>query len=320
MSSMPPPSQATAPGAGPHSSFTLDFAADPHFAPTGGRRARRGPRRRGRAHKRAALIISAVLAGVGLAAFVQKGSLPSAIAERLPPSHDVAQAVGLGLDQVAITGHRFTSDEAIFKALDLAGTRTLTQFDPKAARQKLEALPWVASAELSRVYPGQLNVRISERTPFALWRHEGREQLIDKTGRVLQAVTAGSVTHLPIVAGEDAPREAHTLMVLLSRYQPLNQAYGWAERVNGRRWSVHLKSGGRIELPPDGEALALSQLEAGGNLGTLMSGPPMVVDLRAGGRIAVRPVDPKAAGAPHQRNLAGIGSLIERIDADGGER
>lgn len=272
-------------------------------------------------HRRAALIISAVLAGIGIASALHKGgvALPDVIAEQLPPAADVVQALGLGLDQVAISGHRFTSDEDLFKTLDLPGTRSLTAFDTKAARLRLESLPWVATAELTRVYPGQLNVRITERSAFALWRHDGRDVLIDKTGRELQAVPAGSVTHLPIVAGEDAAREMHNLMVLLARFRPLQEAYDSAERVNGRRWSVRLKTGGRVELPADGEALALSQLETSGDLATLLAGPPTIIDLRAAGRIAVRPVDPKVAEAA-QRNVAGIGSLIERVGAGGGQR
>ncbi len=308
-----------APRAQPQRSFALDFVADPQFASSRRYRTLRGSRREREAHKRAALVISAVLAGFGLAAALQSGGLPDVVADQLPHSSDIAQAIGLGLDQVAVTGHRFTSDESIFKALDLAETRTLAQFDPKAARRRLEDLPWVATAELTRVYPGQLNVRITERAPFALWRHDGSEELIDKTGRMLQLVTAGSVTHLPIVAGEDAPREAHAIVVLLSRYARLREAYGSAERVNGRRWSIHLKTGGRIELPADGEALALSQLEASGDWAALLSGGAKIIDLRAGGRIAVRPADPEATGAPDKRNVAGIGSLIERIGAGGGQ-
>lgn len=270
-------------------------------------------------YRRAALLLSAVLVGIGLASALKQGkiTLPEPFAAQIPPVSDVVQAVGLGLDQVAIMGHRFTADEAIFRALDLDDTRSLWSFDPKAARLRLEELPWVASAELTRVYPGQLDVRIAEREPFALWRHDGREELIDKTGRVLQAVSAGSITHLPIVAGEDAAREAGNLMVLLARYKPLADSFKWAERINGRRWSVHLDTGGRIELPADAEALALSELEANGQLTRLLAGAPTIIDLRAAGRIAIRPTEGVLA-ASAQRSVAGIGSLTGKAGRNGG--
>lgn len=276
--------------------------------------------RRGRSVRRGAVLaITAVLAGVGLALVLHRGpaGLPQSIAGGLPPAADLAQAAGLGLDQIAVSGQRFTSDEAIFKALDLDNVRSLAAFDPKAAREKLEALPWVATVELTRVYPGQLDVRITEREAFALWRLSGREVLIDRTGRELQDVAAGSVTHLPVIAGEDAPRAANALMVLLARYEPLAERFAAAERVNGRRWSVRLKGGGRIELPADGEALALAELEAKGRLQELLGGPAQIIDLRAPGRIAIRPA-PAAAGAGAQDAVAGIGALIDRSTREGG--
>lgn len=234
----------------------------------------------------------------------------------LPPLADVAQKVGLGLDQIAVTGHKFTSDEAIFKALDLAAARHLIGYDSEAARLRVEALPWVATVELRRLYPGQLNVHITERAAFAVWAHDGREELVDKTGRVLQSVPAGSITHLPRVSGEGAGAAAADLMFLLARFQPLAKAFASAERVEGRRWSVRLGNGGRIELPADGEALALAGLDTDGQLDRLASRPPVIVDLRAPGRIATRPADVKAAAVP--RSVAGIEDLIEKFGRDGG--
>lgn len=313
-----------APGGEPRDAvpFSIGIGAD-RLPMSVGRKQQRSHRRIRRQrrvpHRRAILPMLAVLAGIGLAVALNKGTLalPDVIAAQIPPTSDIVQEVGLGLDQVSISGLHSTSDEAVFKALDLDRTRSLWSLDTKAARLRLEELPWVASAELTRVYPGQLDVRITERAAFALWRHDGREELIDKTGRVLQAVYAGRITHLPVVAGEDAAHEAANLLVLLARYKPLAESFSWAERVNGRRWSVHLNTGGRIELPADGEALALSELEANGQLSALLADAPTIVDLRAPGRIAIRPAEGVTSSSKH-RSVAGIGALIEEIGRKGG--
>ena len=268
-----------------------------HSRPAGrkDRRVRdRARMRRGRSKslpRRAALLISAALAGVALASAVHEGALPwQDFAEQASPVIvDLLQHAGLGLDQIVVTGQRSTSDDAIFKALDLASARYLVGFDSEAARLRIEQLPWVATAEVRRVYPSQLSVKITERTPFAVWRHVGRDELIDKSGRVLQAIAKESIKHLPVVSGPMANEHAAELMVLLARYRPLADVFVGAERVNGRRWSISLANGGRIELPPDGAAVVLYGLEAGDSLSKLLSGPPLIIDARASGRIAVRP-------------------------------
>lgn len=239
--------------------------------------------------RRVAAVLALVLFGAGLVMIVASDRLPRTLTPQalLAPLGSITQAAGLGLDQIALTGHRQTADGDVFAALDLGNARHLVGFDITAARARIEALPWVATAELTRVYPGQLKVHIREREAHALWLHEGREVLIDETGRSLAAVAPGSVTHLPRVAGAGAEKEAQALMVLLSRYPILIEGLGVATRINERRWSLMLKNGSRIELPADGESLALASLEPG--LAALLGGLPVDVDLRATGRIAVRP-------------------------------
>ncbi|MCB1505575.1 MAG: FtsQ-type POTRA domain-containing protein [Hyphomicrobiaceae bacterium] len=243
-------------------------------------------------------MLSAILAGIGLAEAAQHGriALPDWVRNLLPPMADVAQFAGLGLDQISVTGQKFTSDSDVFAALGLDAARQLVGFDSKAARMKIEALPWVETVELTRVYPSQLNVRITERTAYAVWQVDGVEKLIDKTGRVLQDIAAGSVTHLPRVAGAGANKDAQNLMMLLGGYRDIYGALSAAVRVNERRWSLVLANGSRIELPADGESMALAAVVTGGRLAQLLSRGPVIVDLRAKGRIAVRAAPAKTAG------------------------
>lgn len=315
MSQAPPPQTATPLQAPPDGNadpvWRLSIASGESASPRsttnayGGIRSRsNGRHRSGRSKsrlQRAALLFSAVSAGVAIAAVVHEGALPwrDFVNKATPVITDIVQGSGLGLDQVAVTGQRFTSDEEIFKALNLDTGRYLIGFDSEAARLRIEQLPWVATAEVRRVYPSQLNVKITERTAFAVWRHDGREQLIDKSGRILQTVAAASVTHLPVVSGPLANEHAAELMVLLGRYPLLADVFAKAKRVNGRRWSISLTNGGRIELPPDGAAMALYDMEAGGRLSKLLSGPPSIIDARASGRIAVRPAPAGNARTPN---------------------
>ena len=93
----------------------------------------------------------------------------------LPAADEIRALAGLGIDQVTLTGHRFTLDRDIFDALDLANAGSLVTFDAGEARSRIEQLPWVSTAAISRVFPGSLDVRITERRPSALWVTTARE-------------------------------------------------------------------------------------------------------------------------------------------------
>lgn len=200
----------------------------------------------------------------------------------------VAQELGMTIEQVSVIGQRHTADADVFEALDLANVRSMLQFDGRAARARIERLPWVETAALTRLYPGQLEVRLSERKAFALWRRGERHFLIDETGRVLSAAPAEAMPELPRVAGESAAAEARALLAELARAPDVSARLQSAERVAERRWTLHLAGGVTVHLPADRETRALEVLAADARLASAMRRPGGVVDLRVPARVAVR--------------------------------
>ena len=204
------------------------------------------------------------------------------------------ELMGLGLQQVSLGGHRFTPDGDIFDAIDLGAARTLLTFDSRAVQARIERLPWVERASIERVLPDRLEVRIAERTAFAVWTLGPRQFLIDRSGRVLGAVPQASAPALPRVAGEGAPDQAAQLFALLAGHPAVMRRVEVAERVGQRRWRLRLAGGGTIELPADGAADALARVAAVG--GVVRTGAS-VIDLRVAGRTLVREASGRLEGA-----------------------
>lgn len=171
-----------------------------------------------------------------------------------------AELAGLGLQQITVTGHRFTSDRDIFGALNLDSARTLLSFDAKAAQARVEQLPWIERASIDRVVPDGIDVRVAERAPFAVWRSGEHNWLIDRTGRKLQIVAADAMPQLLRITGEGAAREAVALSAVLAAYPQIARLVDLAERVGMRRWTLHLAGGTSAHLPAAGEAEALARL------------------------------------------------------------
>ncbi|MEI9900121.1 MAG: FtsQ-type POTRA domain-containing protein [Hyphomicrobium sp.] len=87
------------------------------------------------------------------------------VATLLPDMDQVSYWTGLRIEQVALSGQRFTSDSDVFGAIDLPNSGSLLTFDASAARGRIERLPWVKSASISRIYPASLEVRITSAVP-----------------------------------------------------------------------------------------------------------------------------------------------------------
>lgn len=200
----------------------------------------------------------------------------------------LAIAAGFGIKQVSLSGHRYTLEDDIFDALDLGNMQSFLSFDSAVLRERLERLSWIKMVEASRVYPGQLKIRVTEREPAAVWHRGGQAYLIDSGGRVLAAVESGVMGHLPRLSGEGAPRDVGQLFALLQQFPDVAGFVVASERVGERRWTLKLVGGGAVHLPAGQEASALQAFLSQDRALDLIQRGASIIDLRARGRIAVR--------------------------------
>jgi cell division protein FtsQ len=116
----------------------------------------------------------------------------------------VALGVGLlhtplfGAKVVRVTGnHPNTTDAAILQAAGLVHRPPLISVDPAGAAARVETLPFVASAQVTRDWPDGVTVHVTERVPVAtMGATPSGWATLDGAGRTL-AVAAARPDHLP---------------------------------------------------------------------------------------------------------------------------
>lgn len=119
--------------------------------------------------------------------------------------------------------------------------------DVDAIHRALEALPWVETAAVRRVWPGQLRVEIREQVAAAVWNGEA---LLNTSGEAFDAPEDTWPSDLPDLSGP-AGREAD----VAQRHQEVARALGRIGlAVDGlamdarESWTIELESGARIRL------------------------------------------------------------------------
>ena len=257
--------------------------------PQGERRARRARAKSANASRMfaAAAMLLACTAGAG-AALVTGAIEPQRI--QIVMSNEAEQMMlrlGFGIEQVSLSGYHYTADTDVYDALGLAAIRTFADFDAPAALKRIEMLPWVERAQITRMFPGALRVELRERRPAALWSLKGRNYLIDGTGRVLGAAEPQG-WRLPHIAGEGANTDASLLFTALGRHPEIASVVARAERIGGRRWSLVLANGSRLELGADREVEGLEQIARIADLRRALSGPAMIAAVRTAVRLTIR--------------------------------
>ncbi len=250
------------------------------------RRARAMPERRLRRRVAPGLAASALLLGAGW--LWHGGLVGRGLAEIRQAVLAASAEAGLKVDDVLVEGRTRTRRSAILEALGVARDLPILGFDPHAARRRLEHLPWVRAAMVERRLPALIYVRLAERTPLALWQHNGRLAVIDDTGAVIAGASPEAFARLPLVVGEDAPRHASDLLAMLDSEPELRPLVSAAVRVRGRRWNVRLDGGIDVRLPEQDPAAAWAQLARIQREHGVLARDVIMIDLRMPDRLVVR--------------------------------
>ncbi|PSJ64888.1 cell division protein FtsQ/DivIB [Kumtagia ephedrae] len=222
---------------------------------------------------------------------------------------EVAQAVtartGFAVDQVRVVGHRETSEIDILEKLDLTGWTSLIGFDVDDARDRVAALPWVEVASVRKVYPETLEIRITEREPFAIWQHDNQLSIIGRKGNVIVPFTGGRHADLPLVVGAGAAERAAAFVDEMAKYPDLAARVKGYILVAGRRWDLRLDNGMTVRLPEAGVDAAVAALLRMEREQSLFKRQLAAIDLRFSDRLVLQ-LTPEAAES-RQADIANAG-------------
>lgn len=243
-----------------------------------------------------AAVAAAIVGGVGIGGLVawKHATLSNgltAVRERIVAA---SASFGLTVEDVLVEGRGETAREDILSALALARGTPLLTIDPEAARTRIEALPWVRNAVVERHLPDTVFVRLTERTPLALWQKDGQLALVDADGRILTRDDLSRFRDLPLVIGADAPQAARAILGVLAAEPDLYQRIEALTYVGARRWDVRLTGGIQIQLPETDPGRAWARLADTDRREQLLARDISVVDLRLPDRLVVRLAHPPA--------------------------
>jgi cell division protein FtsQ len=200
---------------------------DPRF------RARRIAVRKDAGRKRLKrLLLLVVVAAVALAAVV------------------VLRSPVLDVDEVTVVGTNRLDPDDIRASAGIEAGSPLLLADLGDAAADIEALPWVAEAEVTRDLPGRVHVEVREREPAAVVSGGGTAVLVDVGGRVLEQATASSAPLVQVVVPEAPPAPGATVDSDLVAVIELAGRLG--TNPAGAVTAVHLEPTLRLQLAEGG--------------------------------------------------------------------
>jgi cell division protein FtsQ len=201
---------------------------------------------------------------------------------------EASAALGLEVSDIRVVGRATTDRGTILDALGARLGTPILGVDLVRARQRLESLPWVHSAVIERRLPDTLYVRLVERVPLALWQHDRKIELIDRSGAVIPITRLDRFAKLPMVVGSEAARHAAALLNMLRSEPDLAARVTAAVWVGDRRWNLRLDNSIDVLLPADDPAAAWADLARLERRSAILQRNVQVIDMRLPDRLVVR--------------------------------
>ncbi|WAJ36683.1 cell division protein FtsQ/DivIB [Pseudomonas sp. GOM7] len=109
----------------------------------------------------------------------------------------------------------YVSQDAVQRRIAPFTQGSFFSVDLRSMREELERMPWIAHAEVRRVWPDQIDVRLEEQLPIARW---GDEALLNNQGQAFAPQELNNYQHLPQLSG---PKRAQPQV--MQQYQMLSQ-------------------------------------------------------------------------------------------------
>jgi cell division protein FtsQ len=240
-------------------------------------------------------VAATVLILLGSAGFgIVKGGHVDELTTALSDTRNaIANSAGFRITAVAINGRKQLTQDEVLAIGGVNGRSSLLFLDAEAVRDRLKANPWIGEATVLKLYPGQLQIDIVERSAFALWQQDGRLSVIADDGAVLEppvleTYVSRRFLSLPLVVGKGAETRAKDFLALLARYPQVQAATKAVIFVGERRWNLRLKDGLDVRLPENDVGNALAALSTLDKEDRLFSRDIVAIDLRLPDRLTVQ--------------------------------
>jgi cell division protein FtsQ len=239
-----------------------------------------------------ALGFLAAVAGAGLAI---GGHLQAAREAYGDAHHILARVLGLGIEQVTISGIAQLHEPEILRFAGISPRVSLPFVSVRETRELLEAVPLIKSASVRKLYPDELAITLVEREAHALWQKNGELFIIAADGTVIDSFEDARFAYLPLVVGEEANLHTKDYLALLEAAGPLKGRIRAGTLVAGRRWTLKIDNGIDVRLPEHGIGAALARLVKLEREQGILQKDVIAIDLRMPDRVVVRLTEEAAA-------------------------
>lgn len=170
-----------------------------------------------------------------------------------------------GPEGITIEGQALSRPEPILQDLQVKAGASLLAIQPLKVEKALMQQPWIEHAELTRLWPDQVRVKIKEFQPMGLVKLNNKLYLMDGRGLLFKLMEPHDPHDFPVITGlqpEHFQRVAGNMTPLLAK------VFDFIELLREKNSSLNLATIAEINIDPErGITIYPSELNLGVSIG-----------------------------------------------------
>lgn len=131
------------------------------------------------------------------------------------------------VDKIEVAGNQHALSAEVVAASGLARGNRLVTIPVERVKYRVEAVPWVGVAQVERILPSKVRIKVTERAPAAVVAIGGVTYLADRDGVILEEGSGPypRIAELPIEAPDEGdriePPQFHQALRIVDSLDPL---------------------------------------------------------------------------------------------------
>ncbi|APR97962.1 cell division protein FtsQ/DivIB [Wolbachia endosymbiont of Folsomia candida] len=220
---------------------------------------------------------------------------------------------GFTIDEVVVTGNKFTNEKDIFNLIDRAEPIMYVSLS-KLINSIQSVSKWIKNVSVHRILPNTVKINIEEHEPFAMWQDNNNTSIIDSEGKIIIDKTHFDVipTHdarvddrsqyqsteiaerkdlidnLVVITGQNSLSNLKFVKDILENKTQLSSQISSFISVGNRRWNIVLDNELTVKLPEDNPYGAWDYLNHLHNTTDFTFSDWSIIDMRIADKIFVK--------------------------------
>lgn len=168
---------------------------------------------------------------------------------------------GFTINNIQILGIKNIPKETIIKIVNNEKKSNIFNVNLLNIYNNLKNNDWVEELYIERVLPNTIKINIKEKEVIGIWQYEMSNKLITKNGETISTANINKFKiDLPIIHGNNANKNANSILKILETNKVLAKNIWSLDYVNNRRWNLHFKQGIIVLLPSKGVLKAWNEI------------------------------------------------------------